>query len=113
LFINFAKFYESQDDLEKANKVFFEGTQIHFRSIDQITDIWCEWAEMHLRCNNYDDAIYILKTACTTQAKKYRDSNDQLRKIPSASNSIKTWSFYVDLEEQLGNFENVRVRRRI
>jgi len=108
LYINYAKYYESINDLEHANLIFYRGTQVHFRSLEQISSIWCEWCEMHLRCRNFKDAYSVIKTGCTTAAKTFYE-NDQLKRVPSASVSIKTWSLYADLEEQLGTFQNVKV----
>jgi pre-mRNA-splicing factor SYF1 len=104
LWINYAKFYESIDDIKNANKVFYIGTKAIFKSVDQIASIWCEWAEMHLRLRNYYDALEIVKRACTTRRK------DEGKLGPSVSHSLKIWSMYVDLEEELGSVEQVRVR---
>lgn len=109
LFINYAKFYDEIGLLDKANEVFYRGTQSEFKSIDQITNIWCEWAEMHLSNNNYEDAYVIVKKGCTTTKQKDTDDNNYQRKYISGSLSLKLWSFYADLEEQLGVFENVKV----
>jgi pre-mRNA-splicing factor SYF1 len=70
LFIEFAKFYESSNNLAKANGTFFKATELHFKSLDSIATIWCEWAEMHLRCGNHFDAYYIAKRGCTSSNKR-------------------------------------------
>lgn len=66
LYIEFAKFYEGIDNLERANNTFFRASQLNFRSLESYAMIWCEWAEMHLRCGNHYDAYYIAKRGCTT-----------------------------------------------
>ena len=109
LYINFAKFYDEQGLLEKANEVFYRGTQSEFKSIEQITNIWCEWVEMHLLNHNYIDAYVIVKKGCTTCKTRGDDDKSYLRNFISGSLSLKLWSFYIDLEEQLGVFENVKV----
>lgn len=114
LWTAYANFLESQENIAKANEVYYRATKVHFRSLDQISNIWSEWAEMHLRLNNLWDAYYILQKACTTPLKSRTiDSNDQDNDLnPSYSNptslSLKLWSFYVDLEEHLGTIENVK-----
>ncbi len=76
LYIEFAKFYESINKLEKANETFFRATELHFKSLDSIATLWCEWSEMHLRCGNHFDAYYIAKRGCTTANKRFaNDSN--------------------------------------
>lgn len=62
LYVNFAKFYEEggskdtetgeaggEPDLEAARKIFEKGTRVPFKSVDELAEIWCEWAEMELR----------------------------------------------------------------
>lgn len=71
LYIEFGKYYESINNLEKANNVFFRATQLNFRSIEASATIWCEWAEMHLRCGNHYDAYYVIKRGCTSHSKNF------------------------------------------
>lgn len=56
LYINFAKFYEeggttgdAQPDLESARKIFEKATKVNFRLVDELAEVWCEWAELELR----------------------------------------------------------------
>jgi pre-mRNA-splicing factor SYF1 len=102
LWINYARFYESIDDVSNANKIYFQGTKIIFKSLDQIASIWCEWAEMHMRLKNYYDVLEIVKRACTSRPKEEKGG-------PAVNHSLKVWNLYVDLEEMLGSVEQVRV----
>jgi pre-mRNA-splicing factor SYF1 len=104
LWIEYAKFYESLDELGKANEVFLRAINLNnFKSSEQLSNIWCEFAEMHIRCNNYYDAYLIVKTACTARS----DKKEKGQSI-SVTHSLRLWTFYVDLEERLGTFENVK-----
>jgi hypothetical protein len=56
LYINFAKFYEdggttgqAQADLDSARKIFEKATKVNFKTVEDVAEIWCEWAEMELR----------------------------------------------------------------
>lgn len=98
LWIGFAKFYEDLDRLDNANEVFYRSTKESFKNIDQLANIWCEWAEMHLRCNNNYDSYTIIKTACSSR---------HFNGMPLTM-SLRAWSLYVDLEEHLGTLENVK-----
>lgn len=62
LYVNFAKFYEeggskdaetgesrNEPDLSQARKIFEKGTKVPFKTVDELAEIWCEWAEMELR----------------------------------------------------------------
>jgi pre-mRNA-splicing factor SYF1 len=54
--VNFAKFYEeggasgnSEKDLPLARKVLEKATKVQFKTVEELAEIWCEWAEMELR----------------------------------------------------------------
>lgn len=62
VYVNFAKFYEeggSKDaetgeplgkpDIESARKIFEKATRVPFKSVDELAEVWCEWAEMEIR----------------------------------------------------------------
>lgn len=56
LYINFAKFYEeggttgqAEPDLDSARKVLEKATKVNFKNVDDLAEIWCEWAEMEIR----------------------------------------------------------------
>ena len=56
LFINFAKFYEeggatgeAEKDLDSARKVLEKATKVNFKAVDELAEVWCEWAEMEIR----------------------------------------------------------------
>lgn len=61
IYVNFAKFYEEggskgedgetggEPDLEEARKIFEKGTKVPFKNVDEVAEVWCEWAEMELR----------------------------------------------------------------
>lgn len=57
LFIAYAKFFEeggvaeekAEPDLESARKVFEKAVTVPFKRVDDLAEIWCEWAEMEVR----------------------------------------------------------------
>jgi pre-mRNA-splicing factor SYF1 len=62
LYVNFAKFYEEggikdaetgeakgEPDLAAARKIMEKATNVHFKSVDELAEAWCEWAELELR----------------------------------------------------------------
>ena len=87
LYINFAKFYEeggtageAEKDIDSARKILLKATKVNFKSVDELAEVWCEWAEMeirqeyvdHFRFNgcvltvplrNYDEAIRVMQRA--------------------------------------------------
>lgn len=56
LYINFAKFYEeggttgeAEPDLDSARKLFEKATKVNYRTVEELAEVWCEWAELELR----------------------------------------------------------------
>lgn len=56
VWVHFAKFYEqggvagdAEKDLVSARKVFEKATHVPFRRVDELAEVWCEWAEMEVR----------------------------------------------------------------
>jgi pre-mRNA-splicing factor SYF1 len=65
LWIAFAQFYERHDeDLENANAIFWKASQLQYKTFDELAEVYCAWAEMHVRHRNYDSAIQVLEHAC-------------------------------------------------
>jgi pre-mRNA-splicing factor SYF1 len=62
IYVNFAKFYEeggsidaetgeprNEPDLEQARQIFEKGTRVPYKTVDELAEIWCEFAELELR----------------------------------------------------------------
>ena len=56
LYVNFAKFYEeggttgeAEADLDNARKILEKATKVNFKNVDDLAEVWCEWAEMEIR----------------------------------------------------------------
>ncbi|WVQ79428.1 pre-mRNA-splicing factor SYF1 [Cryptococcus sp. DSM 104549] len=121
LYVNFAKFYEeggskddngepkSEPDLEQARKILERATKVPFKSVDELAEVWCEWAEMELRNENYDEAIRLMQRATTVPKNTKVDFyNDSLPPQSRLFKSLKLWSFYSDMEESIGSVESTK-----
>ncbi|UZJ57202.1 hypothetical protein CBS101457_006522 [Exobasidium rhododendri] len=118
LYINFAYFYEkgghrSESDVESARGVLEKGTTIPFKRVDDLAEIWCEWAEMEIRNGNFEAALRIMsrasvapKTAAAVKAINFYDESLTVQK--RLFKSSKLWSFYIDLEESIGSIEGTK-----
>lgn len=56
LWTHFAKFYEqggvagdAEKDIVSARKVFEKATKVSFRRVEELAEVWIEWAEMEVR----------------------------------------------------------------
>lgn len=63
LWIEFAKFYESNDDLDSANLIFERATKQNYKKVDHLAEVYCSWAEMLIRHEEYDRALSLMKDA--------------------------------------------------
>ncbi|KAL4250421.1 crooked-neck family protein [Abortiporus biennis] len=116
LYINFAKFYEeggttgeAEADLDSARKIFEKGTKVNFKNVDDLAEIWCEWAEMEIRHENYDEAIRVMQRAAVVPKNPKVNYHDHSLSVQTRLfKSLKLWSFYVDLEESLGTVASTK-----
>jgi pre-mRNA-splicing factor SYF1 len=60
LYINYAKFFEeggaavlpedkAERDLPSARKILEKAIKVNFKKVDDLAEVWCEWAEMEVR----------------------------------------------------------------
>lgn len=92
LWLSFANFYEQYDEIENANIVFYKATQQEFKSVDELSLVYCEWAEMHVRHGNIESAREILNHAVSDRKSKL-------------SNNVRAWSFLIDLLQSIDDYE--------
>ena len=100
IWVKFAGFYQTHGDLNKANLVYEKATKINYKFSDDIINIWTSWCEMLIEKRYYSDALLVIKQALFS------------KKIPGEiseclSTSLTLWTFYIDLEKNLGTFETI------
>ncbi|KAL8765402.1 MAG: hypothetical protein Q9209_007508 [Squamulea sp. 1 TL-2023] len=109
LWLNYAKFYEEGGDLRNARIILEKAVKVPFKSVAELAETWCGWAEIELRHENFDRAVDIMAKA--TQAPK-RSTADYFDETISPQQRVhkswKLWSFYVDLVESVGSLEDTR-----
>ena len=49
LWVDFAKFYESNNQLKDARIIFEKAKDVNFLRVEDLATVWCEWAEMEIR----------------------------------------------------------------
>ncbi|XP_075758287.1 pre-mRNA-splicing factor SYF1 [Pelodiscus sinensis] len=108
LWVSFARFYEDNGQIEDARTIFEKATKVNFKQVDDLAGVWCEYGEMELRHENYDQALRILRKATAIPAKKaeYFDSSEPVQS--RVYKSLKVWSMLADLEESLGTFKSTK-----
>ena len=70
LWISFSKFYEDNEQIDDARTIFEKASKVQFRSVDDLAAIWCEYAEMELRHENFDGALRLMRRATTLPGKR-------------------------------------------
>ena len=93
IYISYAHFYEENNDIKKANEIFYKGCNLNYKKTEENINIWCIWCEMNVRQRRYKDAYKIIKFICTNNINKYYRYN----------RNLKLWSLYVDLEANLNS----------
>ena len=59
LWIRFAGYYETHDDLDNARVILEKATHVNFRGVDDLATIWCHWAEMEIKHKHFDKALEV------------------------------------------------------
>ncbi|XP_065332050.1 pre-mRNA-splicing factor syf1 homolog [Cloeon dipterum] len=105
LWIAFAKFYDSNGQLEDARLVFEKGTLVAYLKVDDLASVWCAWAEMELQHDNYEAALKLMHRATVPPPRKvaYHDDTETVQN--RLYKSLKIWSMFADLEESFGTFK--------
>jgi pre-mRNA-splicing factor SYF1 len=88
IYISYANFYEENNNIKKANEIYFKGCNLNYKKTEENVTMWCLWCEMNIRQKKYKDAYSIIKYICTNNTNKYYKYNK----------NIKLWSLYIDLE---------------
>merc|ERR1719300_1688792 len=108
LWANFAKFYETNKQIEDARIIFEKGTHVPYLKVDDLANVWCQWVEMELRLNKFDEGLKLLQRATAPPPRKvsYHDVGETVQM--RLHKSLKIWSLYADLEESFGTFKSTK-----
>eukprot|EP00800_Vazella_pourtalesii_P004699 TRINITY_DN1544_c0_g1_i1.p1 TRINITY_DN1544_c0_g1~~TRINITY_DN1544_c0_g1_i1.p1 ORF type:complete len:482 (+),score=137.30 TRINITY_DN1544_c0_g1_i1:558-2003(+) len=108
LWCSFSRFYEENGQRGEARIVMKKGVQVGYKRVEDLANMWCEWAEMELRMENFEGALEVLKQATALPARKagYQDRSEPVQN--RVYKSLKVWSMYADLEESLGTFQTTK-----
>ena len=120
LWVAFARYYEDNEDLDSARDILERATKVEFRSMEDLSNVWCEWVEMELRHDEFQNALQVLHKATFVSdktARAFLGKEKELAGLPVSQRvwkSTKLWSMYADLEESLGTLESTQaVARRV
>eukprot|EP01100_Stratorugosa_tubuloviscum_P001620 TRINITY_DN1366_c0_g5_i1.p1 TRINITY_DN1366_c0_g5~~TRINITY_DN1366_c0_g5_i1.p1 ORF type:complete len:900 (-),score=376.69 TRINITY_DN1366_c0_g5_i1:36-2699(-) len=107
-----AKVYEREDDIDSVRKIFEKAIVYPFRSVEELANIYCDYAEMELRQKQYNRARQILRRAVESPPqsliRKLKNLKENILPSQRVYKSIRIWSFLTDLEESLGTFESTK-----
>ncbi|KAI1289413.1 Pre-mRNA-splicing factor SYF1 [Halotydeus destructor] len=108
LWVDFAKFYESNDQLNDARLIFEKATHFAFLKVEDLANVWCQWAEMELRHDQSDKALRLMQKATAGPSKKtsYHDPNETVQN--RVFKSLKIWTMFADLEKRFGTLKSTK-----
>jgi pre-mRNA-splicing factor SYF1 len=109
LWAGYAKFYEKHGDIRQARMIMEKAVRVPFKSVQELAEMWIEWAELELRNDNFDDAVKIMAKATQAAKRSTVDYFDEtLTPQQRVHKSWKLWSFYVDLVESVSTLKETR-----
>ena len=108
LWVNFAKFYETNKQINDSRIIFEKATHVAYLKVDDLASVWCEWVEMELRNNAHEEALKLLQRATAPPPRKVSYHDDAETVQMRLHKSLKIWSLYADLEESFGTFKSTK-----
>ena len=49
IYISYANFYEENNNIKKANEIYFKGCNLNYKKTEENVTMWCHWCEMNIR----------------------------------------------------------------
>jgi pre-mRNA-splicing factor SYF1 len=129
LWLSYARAHEhNHGDVASCRTVFERASRINFKTVDELANVWCAWAEMEMRHEFYTEALRVMSVAVTQPVDSWARRKAQaahMGKVVGADDgdneafegatvadklykNVKVWSLYLDLEESLGSTESCR-----
>merc|ERR1719471_827789 len=108
LWVNFAKFYEKNKQIEDSRVIFEKATHVAYMKVEELAAVWCEWVEMELRHDSWEESLKLLQRATAPPPRKvsYHDQGETVQM--RLHKSLKIWSLYADMEESFGTFKSTK-----
>ena len=108
LWVNFAKFYENNKQIEDGRVIFEKATHVAYLKVEELASVWCEWVEMELRHDGWQESLKLLQRASAPPPRKvsYHDQGETVQM--RLHKSLKIWSLYADMEESFGTFKSTK-----
>ncbi|RKP38467.1 hypothetical protein BJ085DRAFT_23335 [Dimargaris cristalligena] len=107
LWIRFARYFEDHQQPEEAREVWERAVRVDYKSVNDLAEVWCAYADMEVRLGEFDRALAVLgrATAPPVQWQKVKFHDDSVPTQKRVFKSIRLWTHYLDLEESLGTME--------
>lgn len=88
--------------------VLEKATLVPYVKVDDLASVWCAWAEMELRHDNFEEALKLMQRATVPPPRKVAYHDDTETVQSRLYKSLKLWSMYADLEESFGTFKSTK-----
>jgi len=83
-------------------------TEVEYVKVEDLAAVWCEWAEMELRQQQFEGALKLMQRATAMPKRKIAYHDDTETVQARLHRSLKVWSMYADLEESFGTFKTCK-----
>jgi pre-mRNA-splicing factor SYF1 len=104
-----------EPNLDAARQVFERAVKVPYQTVDHLAEVWCQWAEMELRNEEFDAALMVMGRATAPPRGLKHNLHHTIKFLDESLSpqqrlfkSLKLWSFYVDWEESIGSVESTR-----
>jgi pre-mRNA-splicing factor SYF1 len=110
LWIEHAKYCESITNMEMARSVFEKAVLVSFKKVNDLSNVYIEWAQMELRNNNPKGALRVIGRATSPTSGDLTINYNDESKSPQQRlfKCVKLWTFYIEVEESIGSISSVK-----
>lgn len=109
VYVSFARYLQSRGNTAGARRILIKATEAHYRTVEELAEVWIALAEFELEAERFDEALALLREAMQSSKKSPVDiKDDNLTPQARLHKSIKLWSFYLDLVESVSDLPTTR-----
>ncbi|QNP98672.1 YALIA101S07e05974g1_1 [Yarrowia lipolytica] len=106
LWISWAKFYA--EDRETACEIYHKATLVPYKSVSELADVYLAWSQYESENDHWENAVKIIKQALESPNTHVSYHNSDLTAQDRIHKSVRLWSYYADLVESYGTFEETK-----
>lgn len=106
LWISWAQYYA--EDRETACQIYHKATLVPLKSVSELADVYLAWSQYESENGHWENALKIIGGALESSNIHISYHNSELTAQDRIHKNVRLWSYYADLVESYGTFEETK-----